>query len=450
MAEPLAVIILAAGEGTRMNSTHPKVLHPVAGLPMIEYALENALSLRPQKVFVVVGAHSQEVVRHIGKRAIPVVQKKRLGTGHAVQQVLPYLKNFKGHVAILSGDACLTRSKSVQALRQFHLLQKGDASLLTAEVKDPFGYGRIVRDRDGEVAQIVEEKDATGEERAIHEVNAGVYIFKSGPLVAALKGLEANNAKKEYYLTDTVHALLAKGGKAQALMMSDATEVLGVNDRSQLAEAHRILNARRVEEHQRAGVTFLDPLAVEIDPGVSIGCESVIEGHVQLLGATVIGEHCRIESGSRLESAKLGKGVVVRSSRILDSRMGDHSDAGPFAHIRGGSVLDKNVHVGTNTEIKSSQLGVGVRAGHFSYIGDAKVGRDVNVGAGCVFANYDGKDKFRCTVGDKAFLGSNATLVAPVKVGARAVVGAGAVVTHDVPAGATVVGVPAKPVRKKK
>jgi bifunctional UDP-N-acetylglucosamine pyrophosphorylase/glucosamine-1-phosphate N-acetyltransferase len=449
LAEPLAVIILAAGEGTRMNSTHPKVLHPVAGLPMIEYALQNAQSLRPKKVFAVVGAHSQEVVRYLGERAIPVVQKKRLGTGHAVQQVLPYLKNFKGHVVILSGDACLTRSQSVQALRQFHLLQGGDASLLTAEVKDPYGYGRIVRDTSGEVTGIVEEKDANGEERAIHEINAGLYIFKSGPLAAALKGLKSNNAKKEYYLTDTVHAILAKGGKVQALMVPDPTEVLGVNDRAQLAEAHRILNARRVEEHQRDGVTFLDPLTVEIDPGVSIGRETVVEGHVQLLGITVIGEHCRIESGSRLESARLGKGVVVRSSRILDSRLGDHSDAGPFAHIRGGSVLERNVHVGTNTEIKGSKLAAGVRAGHFAYIGDAQVGRDVNVGAGCVFANYDGKDKFRCVIGDKVFLGSNSTLVAPVKVGARAVVGAGAVVTRDVPAGATVVGIPAKPVKKR-
>ncbi len=450
MANPLVVIILAAGEGTRMNSKTPKVLHDVAGQPMIDYALQNAEALRPQKIYAVVGSHADAVIRHIGKRTIPVIQKQRLGTGHAVQQVLPFIKSFKGNVAILSGDACLTRPQTVQALRQFHLLQGGAAALLTAQVQDPFGYGRIVRDHSGDVVKIVEEKDATGEERAIHEINAGLYIFKARPLVQALKALKSNNAKKEFYLTDTVHSILNQGEKVHALVVPDPAEVLGVNDRAQLAEAHRHLNSRRVEEHQRRGVTFLDPQTIEIDAAVSIGRETVIEGHVQLLGGTVIDENCRIESGSRLFSAKLGRGVVIKSSRISDSRLGDGCDAGPFAHIRGGSVLDKNVHIGSYTEIKTAQIGNGVRAGHFSYIGDAKLGRDVNVGAGCVFANYDGKNKYRCVIGDKVFLGSNATLVAPVKIGARAVVGAGAVVTRNVSAGTTVAGVPARVMRKKK
>jgi bifunctional UDP-N-acetylglucosamine pyrophosphorylase/glucosamine-1-phosphate N-acetyltransferase len=450
LANSLIAIILAAGEGTRMNSKLPKVLHTVAGETMIDYALQNAEALKPQKIYVVVGAHSAEVIRHIGKRAVPVIQKERLGTGHAVQQVIPFLKNFKGNVVILSGDACLTRSQTVQALRQFHTIQGGEAALLSAQINNPFGYGRIVRDAEGTVEKIVEEKDAEDEERAIDEVNAGLYIFKSALLVEALKNLKANNAKKEYYLTDTIHYLINQGGKVHALLVSDSSEVLGVNDRNQLAQAHRILNLRRIAEHQREGVAFLNPETVEVGAEVAIGQDSVIEGNVQLLGETVIGEGCRIESGSRLQSARLGKGVVVRSSRITESELGDGCDAGPNAHIRGGSTLDKNVHVGTNAELKNAHIATGSKVGHFSYVGDAELGKDVNVGAGCVFANYDGKKKHETKVADKVFLGSNSTLVAPVTIGKGAVVGAGAVVTKNVAPAVTVVGVPARVFGKKK
>jgi len=449
VAHPLVAIILAAGEGTRMNSKTPKVLHSVGGQPMIDYALENAQAVSPSKIYVVVGAQSQSVAAYLGKRAIPVLQKKRLGTGHAVQQVLPHLKSFKGNVLILYADACLIRPQTLLALRQFHLLQNAAATLLTARVETPFGYGRIVRGGEGEVRKIVEEKDATEEERRINEINAGLYLFKAQALIESLRTLKANNAKKEFYLTDSIHRILADGGKAHALMVPDRTEVLGINNRSQLAQAHRLLNLRRVMEHQRNGVTFLSPKAVEMGARVVIGRDTVVEGNVEIQGATVIGEDCRIESGSHLFSVKTGKGVVIRSSRIVESELGDGCDAGPFAHVRGGCVLDKKVHVGTNAELKNARIGGGSKVGHFSYVGDAKLGRDVNVGAGCVFANFDGKKKHSSLVGDGAFLGSNSTLVAPVKIGARAIVGAGAVVTRDVPAGATVVGIPARPVKKK-
>jgi bifunctional UDP-N-acetylglucosamine pyrophosphorylase/glucosamine-1-phosphate N-acetyltransferase len=338
----------------------------------------------------------------------------------------------------------------VQALRQFHGVQGGEAALLSARVTDPFGYGRIVRHEDGSVNSIVEHKDASEDELGINEINAGLYIFKTAKLIEALGKLKTNNAKKEYYLTDTIHYLIHQGGKVHALMVPDATEVLGVNDREQLAEAHRLLNLRRVEEHQRNGVTFLSPATVEVSAETAIGQDSVIEGNVQLLGKTVIGEGCRVESGSYLKDAKLGKEVTIRSSRIIDSAIGDHSDAGPFAHVRGGSILDKNVHVGTGTELKNAKLASGSKAGHFSYIGDAQLGKDVNVGAGCVFANYDGNNKHHCKIGDKVFLGSNSTLVAPVVIGKGAVIGAGSVVTKDVAAGKTVVGVPAKVFTRKK
>ena len=449
MAIPLVAVILAAGDSTRMNSKTPKVLHPVAGQPMIEYALQNAEALSPSKTYVVVGAQSQEVSDYVGKRAIPFLQKKRLGTGHAVAQVLPKLKSFKGHVLILHADACLVRPQTVLALRQFHLLQNASATLLTARVEEPFGYGRIVRGKDGEVEKIVEETDAIEEERHINEINGGVYLFKSEALAPSLKNIKPKSENKEYYLPDAIPQILAKGGKVHALMVPDRSEVLGINNRNQLARAHRLWNLRRVEEHQHGGVTFLNTKTVEIGPKVALGRDTVIEGNVKLSGNTVIGEDCRIEAGSVIESSQLGWGVVVRSSRITDSRLADGCDAGPFAHVRGGCELEKYVHVGTNTELKHARIGAGSKVGHFSYVGDAVLGKDVNVGAGCVFANFDGKNKHESRVGDKVFLGSNSTLVAPVTIGAKAVVGAGAVVTRDVAAGTVVVGVPAKPFKKK-
>jgi bifunctional UDP-N-acetylglucosamine pyrophosphorylase/glucosamine-1-phosphate N-acetyltransferase len=446
---PLVAILLAAGDSTRMRSKTPKVLHPVAGQPMIEYALGNAGSLSPERVFVVVNEAKSPVVEFVGKRAIPIVQKEPKGTAHAVAQVLPKLKGFKGHVLVHYADACLVRPQTVQALRQFHLLQRSSATLLTARVEDPFGYGRIVRGVDGEVERIVEEKDATQFEKHLNEINGGVYLFSAPALLEALGGIGAPKGPKELYLPDVLPLILAQGGKVHALMVPDRSEVLGTNNRQQLSQAHRLWNLRRVEHHQREGVTFTHPESVEIGPKVVIGQDSVIEGNVRLLGATEVGEDCKIEAGSVIHGSRLGDGVVIRNSRVTDSDLGDGCDAGPFAHIRGGSVLDKYVHVGTNAELKNAKLGTGAKCGHFSYVGDAKLGKNVNVGAGCVFANFDGKKKHESTVGDGAFLGSNSTLVAPVKIGAKAVVGAGAVVTQDVPAGVTVVGVPARPRRKK-
>jgi bifunctional UDP-N-acetylglucosamine pyrophosphorylase/glucosamine-1-phosphate N-acetyltransferase len=397
---------------------------------------------------VVTGAGSKDVQTYVGKRAACILQAKRGGTGHAVQQALPRIRPLKGHVLVLNADACLVRPQTVLALRQFHLLQGGDATLLTARVEAPFGYGRIVRGPNGEVSRIVEEARAGERERRINEINAGVYLFKAPVLAAALRALKPPSGGGELYLTDAVQAVLARGGKVQALMVPDRSEVHGINDRQQLAQAHRLLNLRRVAELQRAGVTFLDPGSVEVGPDVQVGRDSVIEGQVGLLAGTRLGEDCRIGSGSVISNSKLGRGVAVRSSHIFDSALMDGCDAGPFAHIRGGCLLEKCVHVGTNAELKAARVGTGSKVGHFSYVGDARLGEGVNVGAGCVFANYDGRRKHECRVGDGAFLGSNSTLVAPVVVGAKAVVAAGAVVTRDVPAGGKVMGVPAKPVKK--
>ncbi len=449
MAIPLVAVILAAGDSTRMNSKTPKVLHSLAGQPMIEYALQNAEALSPSRIYAVVGAQSREVSAYLGQRAVPVLQKKRMGTGHAVAQILPQLKSFKGNLLVLYADACLVRPQTVLALRQFHLLQGAAATLLTARVDSPFGYGRIVRGKEGEVEKIVEETQAGEEERRINEINAGVYCFKAQALAQALVWLKVAQAREEFYLTGVIPPILARGGKVHALMVPDRTEVLGVNNRNQLAQAHRLWNLRRVEDCQRGGVTFLNPKTVEVGPKVSIGRDTVVEGNVKLSGTTDIREDCRIESGSVIESSQLGRGVVVRASRIMESRLAEGCDAGPFAHVRGGCDLARGVHVGTNTELKHARIGAGSKVGHFSYVGDAVLGRDVNVGAGCVFANFDGRNKHECRVGNKVFLGSNSTLVAPVQIGKGAVIGAGAVVTKDVPAKTVVAGVPAKPFKKK-
>jgi bifunctional UDP-N-acetylglucosamine pyrophosphorylase/glucosamine-1-phosphate N-acetyltransferase len=449
MGKPLAAIILAAGEGTRMKSNLPKVLHPVGGKPMLDYALDHALEAGASKVYLVVGAHAQKVLAHAGKRVTAVVQKERRGTGHAVQSVMPGLKNFSGDLLVIYADSALLRPQTLMALSQFHRFHGGAATLLTASVAEPFGYGRIVRDRNGKIEKIIEEKDADEVTRRLLEVNGGAYLFKTPSLREALKKIRPKNAKGELYLTDAVGEMIWRDEKVEALTVPDAQEILGVNDRGQWAQAHRILTQRRIEAHQQNGVSFLNPSTVEIEDGVKIGRDSVIEGGVHLGGNTVIGPACRVESGSRLVNAKLGRQVTVKSSRISDSQIGDGSDVGPNAHVRAGSVIDQDVHVGTNAELKNAKLKRGAKAGHFSYVGDATLGRDVNVGAGCVFANFDGMKKHQTTVGDKAFLGSNSTLVAPLKIGAGAIVGAGAVVTKNVAAKTTVMGVPAKPLEKK-
>lgn len=308
MAVPTIAIILAGGEGTRMNSKIPKVLHPVGGQVLIEYALANAEALHPAKIYLVTGAQSREITAYAGKRAVPVFQKKRGGTGHAVQQVLPHLKSFSGNLFILYADACLIRTSTVLALRQFHQLQGGEATLLTARVEFPFGYGRIIRGTDGEVQRIVEEKDATESQKRVNEINAGAYLFKAGSLRKGLGSLKSPGAGRELFLTDSIQQIISQGGKVHALMVPDRTEISGINDRQQLARAHRILNSRRVEEHQRNGASFLNPETVELDSRVLIGRDCVIEGNVHLLGDTVLGEDCRVESGSVLRDAKLGRG----------------------------------------------------------------------------------------------------------------------------------------------
>lgn len=440
-------LILAAGSGVRFNSKHPKLLHPLGGQAMIDYALSLAEAAGAEKIVLVAPGAKHPVALHAGKRAKIVEQPQPLGSGDAVTRALSVIP--KGDVMVLYGDVPLLRPQTLQALRQIHTLKNAAASFVTAFMADPYGYGRIVRGGEGHLIRIVEEPDATPEERKIHEINGGCYLFPADILKVALSQLTPRKTRG-VLLTDVVQRLLEAGGTVEALTVTDSSEVLGINTRQQLSAAHRILNRRRLAEWERKGVTFLDEKDVEIGPDVVIGRDAIIEGHVKLEGATVVGEDSRVESGSVLVNAKVGKACVVRSSRILDSTLGDASDAGPHAYLRGGCVIASGCHVGAGTEMKKVVFGKGSKAGHFSYLGDAVVGKNVNVGAGCVFANYDGKKKHETKVGDNAFLGSNSTLVAPVSIGSGAVVGAGAVVTHDVKSKATVVGVPAREIKKKK
>ena len=445
----LTAVLLAAGEGLRFNSKHPKLLHPLAGWPMLDYGLAMAEAAGASKIYLVVPSLNHPVAKHAGKRVIPVAQSKPLGSADAVKKALQASK-ASGDLLVLYGDVPLLRPQTVQALRQIHQLNGAAATLVTAFMADPFGYGRVVRGNDGSVIRVVEEKDCNAEERKLREINGGAYLFQAALLGPALDKVGSANAGREFYLPEVVQHLIAEGKPTQALTVPDASEVLGVNTRQQAAAAHRILNRRRVAEWERKGVTFLDAKTTELGPDVELGRDTVIEGNVKIEGATKIGEDCLIESGSLIVNSKLGKGVSILASRIIDSVMADDSDAGPNAHVRGGCVIGAEAHVGTGTEMKGVKFGADSKAGHFSYIGDAVIGKGVNVGAGCVFANYDGKKKHVTKVGDGAFLGSNSTLVAPVTIGSKAVVGAGAVVTKNVPAKATVVGVPAKAVGKKK
>jgi bifunctional UDP-N-acetylglucosamine pyrophosphorylase/glucosamine-1-phosphate N-acetyltransferase len=434
MNDNLEVIILAAGLGTRMKSGRIKILHHAAGRPIIDYVLDLASDLCPVPPVMVIGYQREAVQKSVGTRARYAVQEQQLGTGHAVLQAAQFIDPGK-RVLILSGDVPLTRIETLRRLLDEHERSGNALTLLTMKLDDPAMYGRIVRDDRGGVVRIVEAKDASDEEKRIDEVNAGIYVFDGEQLFDNLRNLKPENAQKEYYLTDLLSVIRAGGHRVGAVVADDPIEALGVNSRSELAQAEGEIQRRVVRRLMSEGVTFRNPDTVVIDSTVTIGPDTVVYPFVTLEGATRIGEGCVIDPGVHLNNVTVGDDVHLKTGTVAeDAVIEDEASVGPYAHLRGGTRLGRRTKVGNFVETKKAVFGEGAKASHLSYIGDADIGADVNIGAGTITCNYDGVNKHKTTIEDGAFIGSDSQLVAPVRIGRGAYVGAGSTITKDVPA----------------
>lgn len=429
----LAAVILAAGKGTRMKSDLPKVLHPVGGKPMLGHVLDAVAQAGATQRIVVAGFGARQVIDFVGNDARVVLQEKQLGTAHALLQAEDELKDFSGDLLVVCGDTPLLRGSTLANLARHHRETGAAATLLTAEMADPTGYGRVIRAANGNVARIVEQKDASPEELQVKEINTGVYCFKVPGLFAALKEISPANAQGEYYLTDIIGIFTQRGMNVQAVALADAQEVQGINDRIQLSRAAAVLRRRTLDDLMASGVTIVDPNNTYIDQGVKIGRDSTILPFTFLLGNTEVGSGCTIGPGSKITDCMIGEQVEIQYSVAIASRIGSGAVVGPYAYIRPGTVVGEQVKIGDFVEIKKSTIGKGSKIPHLSYVGDAVIGEKVNVGAGTITCNYDGKNKYQTILEDNAFIGSNTNLVAPVKVGQGAVVAAGSTITKDVP-----------------
>lgn len=432
----LAAVILAAGKGTRMKSKLPKVLHKLCGSPMLSYVMEAVTSAGVEKTVVVVGYGADLVAREVEGAAQVALQAEQLGTAHALMQAGPFLRDFPGQLLVLCGDTPLIEAGTLSELARSHRAAGAAATVLTAEMENPTGYGRVIRDGQGRVSKIVEQKDASPEEKQVREVNTGIYCFEVAGLFDALDKITPANAQGEYYLTDIIETYVHDGLAVGAVVLKNPVEVTGINDRVQLAEVEQSMRGRVLEDLMRSGVTVVDPPSTFVDRSVRVGRDTVIYPFTFIEGLTVVGEDCAIGPGSRLVNANVGDGVSIQNSIVLESHIGDHCSVGPFAYLRPETRLGRGVKVGDFVEIKKSLIGDGSKVPHLSYIGDATIGEKVNVGAGTITCNYDGHKKWPTRIGDGAFIGSNTNLVAPVEVGARAIIGAGSTITKDVPAGA--------------
>jgi bifunctional UDP-N-acetylglucosamine pyrophosphorylase/glucosamine-1-phosphate N-acetyltransferase len=448
----LAAVILAAGQGTRLKSSLPKVLHRLAGQPLIEHALAAVQGVVTDVPPVLVVGHGADEVRAaLGEGFTYVLQADQLGTGHAVRQAAPALKGLCDHVLVTYGDMPLLRVETLRALAHTQALNSGPLTLLTAVSERLRDFGRVVRDGFGNVRAIVEEAQATQEEQRITEVNAGAYCFRADWLWEALPRLPLS-PKGEYYLTDIVALAVTEGGNVAMVTTDDEAEAIGINTRAQLAEAEAVLRRRINEKWMLAGVSLVDPATTYIEAAVQLSPDTTIFPNTHLQGRSMIGAHCLIGPNTILRDTVVGDGCQVECSVLEGASLADEVEVGPFAHLRPGARLERGVHMGNFGEVKNATLGPGAKMGHFSYIGDATVGANVNIGAGTITCNYDGlaKKKHRTVIEDGAFTGSDTLLVAPVKLGQNAMTGAGAVVTKDIPADSLAVGMPARVIRKLK
>jgi len=435
---PLRILILAAGKGARMNSSHPKVIHPLLNKPMINYVLRTVKDLNSQKTYVVVGYKKELIENAVSESDTKiefVYQKQQLGTGHAIKISKNAMGKYRGNVLILNGDCPGITSSTLKKLIKKHNETKSVISLITSVVKNSGGYGRIKRGVNGSINKIVEEKDANTEEKNIREINSGIYCVKTDFLWNSLNKIGSKNKQNEYYLPDIIEYAVKKKLKVSVLKISRPEEILGINNRHELAELELKLRYVVINKLQKAGVTIVDPSSTYISPDVKIGSDTIINPNTYIYGHTTIGSECVIGPNVYIENSKLKNNVVIRFSSFLNNCTIENSvTVGPFTHLRPEAIIGKNVRIGNFVEIKKSNIGIGSKVPHLSYIGDATLGKEVNIGAGSITCNYDGVSKHRTVIGDGVFIGSDSMLVAPVKIGKGSTTAAGSTITKDVEA----------------
>ena len=432
------VVVLAAGQGTRMKSSLPKVLHPVVGRPMIERVLETANALDPSTITLIVGHKAEAIRDQLVKQQNLwfALQEPQLGTAHALQQAESLLAGRSGSLILLSGDVPLLSPNTLKRLLETHRGSGAAATVVTATVDRPYGYGRIVRTR-GRIARIVEERDASPTQRQIKEINSGIYAFDLPPLFDALRGIASQNTQGEFYLTDLIAIYRRRKLPVETLLVENAQEIRGINSRSELAEVSRLVRQKKNEELMAAGVTFIDPATTYVDPEAEIAADTVLHPGVVIEGRTRIGAACEIQAYVRISDSEIGDRVTINSFCLISgAQVAAGAALGPFAHLRPGTTVGEKAKIGNFVELKNTNFGPRSKANHLSYLGDTTVGADVNVGAGTITCNYDGVNKHRTVIEDGAFIGSDSQLVAPVTVGKGAYVGAGSSIVADVPAGA--------------
>ncbi len=432
---------MAAGLGTRMKSNLVKILHPLAGMPMLVYTLNLAKSLRPARVIAVIGHQADKVKDTFSDYDVNwAIQKEQKGTGHAVMQARSLLNNFNGTVIVLSGDTPLLKKETISELIKSHKSKGNRVTILTTELNNPYGYGRVITNADGKVERIVEEKDASETIKKARLINTGIYAFDKDFLFDSLSEIKPNNAQGEYYLTDVIGIAAKRGLEINAVNAGDSDEVMGINTRLELAKAEKVIRKRINDKWMLNGVTIIDPEVTFIDDSVDIGRDTIIYPNNFICGKTKIGEGCTIYPNSRIIDAEIGNEVKIKDSCLIEkSKIGDRASIGPFAHLRPHTELGRDVKIGNFVEIKKSVIKDGAKANHLTYLGDSHVGRNVNIGAGTITCNYDGFKKHRTAIGDNVFVGSDVQFIAPVKIGKGAIVAAGTTVTEDVPADSLVI-----------